>query len=138
MQFLYAHGLAAEEGFAPDELAAALDRFWALRQGSRHIRRDADALIRAAVEFLPEADAQIAALSENFALDRVTAVDRSILRLALYEMVKREDVPPIVALNEAIEIAKRFGTPDSWRFVNGILDQFAKSLDRPLRQVPKS
>ncbi len=60
-------------------------------------------------------------------------VDRNILRLAIYEMLHRHDIPPVVSINEAIEIAKRFGTEESSRFVNGILDRVKLDLTRPLR-----
>ena len=60
-------------------------------------------------------------------------VDRNILRLAIYEMLHRDDIPPVVSINEAIEIAKRFGTEESSRFVNGILDRVKLDLTRPLR-----
>ena len=60
-------------------------------------------------------------------------VDRNVLRLATYEMFYRLEVPPIVAINEAIEIAKRYGTEDSGGFVNGILDHIKEEVKRPLR-----
>ena len=60
-------------------------------------------------------------------------VDRNVLRLATYEMFFRLEVPPIVAINEAIEIAKRYGTEDSGGFVNGILDHLKAEVKRPLR-----
>ena len=59
-------------------------------------------------------------------------VDRNILRLAIYEMLFRDDIPPVVSINEAIELAKIFGGPDSGRFVNGILDRVKDDLTRPI------
>ncbi|MEB3101439.1 transcription antitermination factor NusB [Ferviditalea candida] len=63
-------------------------------------------------------------------VDRLSRVDRQILRLAVYEMVYRDDVPPKVVINEAIEIAKRFGTKESGKFVNGVLGRLIKDLDQ--------
>jgi N utilization substance protein B len=58
----------------------------------------------------------------------MATVDRNILRLAIYEMLHREDIPPVVSINEAIEVAKKFSTEDSGKFVNGILDKVRESL----------
>ena len=60
-------------------------------------------------------------------------MDRNVLRLAIYEMLHRDDIPPVVSINEAIEIARRFGSEESSRFVNGILDRVKLDLTRPLR-----
>jgi len=62
-------------------------------------------------------------------------VDRNIMRLAIYEMLFREDIPPIVSINEAVDIAKKFSTQDSGKFVNGILDKIKGELMRPGRIV---
>ena len=80
-----------------------------------------------------EIDARITPKLENFEFKRLAVVDRNILRLAVYEMFHTEDVPPIVCINEAVEIAKRFGSEDSGRFVNGVLDKLKGELTRPLR-----
>ncbi len=66
---------------------------------------------------------------------RISPVDRAVLRLAIFEMLFREDIPPVVSINEAIELAKTFGGPDSGRFVNGILDRVKDDLSRPLREA---
>jgi N utilization substance protein B len=62
-------------------------------------------------------------------------VDRNVLRLAIYEMYFREDIPPVVSINEAVDIAKKFSTADSGKFVNGILDKIKGELMRPARIV---
>ncbi len=62
-------------------------------------------------------------------------VDRNILRLAIYEMLFRPEIPPVVSINEAIEIAKKFSTAESGKFVNGLLDRVKKDLLRPARQA---
>ena len=66
--------------------------------------------------------------------DDAFRVDRNVLRLAIYEMLFREDIPPVVSINEAIELAKKFGGAESGRFVNGILDRVKDDLTRPLRE----
>lgn len=72
-------------------------------------------------------DAAIKAVSEHWDLERMPAVDRNILRAGAYEILFRADIPPAVAINEAIEIAKKYSTADSASFINGILDKIAKS-----------
>ena len=118
-------------GSGPDEGAA---EFWALRSPApKKAREFALALARGALERLAEIDVRITAYAQNYELHRLAAVDRNILRLALYEMFFRDDIPPVVSINEAIEIAKKYGTDERGRFVNGILDRAKLDLDRPLR-----
>jgi len=70
-----------------------------------------------------ELDRVIADAARHWSLERMARVDRNILRLAAYELLHREDIPPKVSINEAVELAKRFSTADSGAFVNGILDR---------------
>lgn len=105
---------------APDEKELALRLF-------------AEPLIRGTIEHLAEVDALIKKHAKNWELHRIATVDRNILRLAIYEMLYREDIPPVVSINEAIEIAKKYSTEDSGRFVNGILDKVRAELMRPAR-----
>jgi transcription antitermination factor NusB len=79
-----------------------------------------------------EADSIIAKVAENWHLSRMTAIDRNVLRLGTVELIFMDEVPQKVAINEAIEIAKRFSTENSGRFVNGILDKVAR-LKREVR-----
>jgi N utilization substance protein B len=80
-------------------------------------------LVRGVREKLDELDAAISAVSRNWRLERMARVDRNLLRMAVYELKHSKDVPAKVVLNEAIEIAKRYGTSESAAFVNGILDR---------------
>lgn len=80
-------------------------------------------LVRGVHEHLAEIDARIVSASRNWRLERMARVDRNLLRLAVYEMAFAGDVPAKAAINEAIEIAKRFGAQESPAFVNGILDR---------------
>ena len=87
------------------------------------------------VAHLPEIDERIRRYCENYEFHRISAVDRNVLRLAIYEMLYRDDIPPVVSINEAIELAKTFGGAESGRFVNGILDRVKNDLTRPLREA---
>jgi N utilization substance protein B len=90
------------------------------------------------IKHLPEIDDRIRKYCENYEFRRISAVDRNVLRLAIYEMLYRDDIPPVVSINEAIELAKTFGGADSGRFVNGILDRVRKDLNRPAREPVSS
>ena len=87
-----------------------------------------------AIAHLDEIDGLIKQRAENWRISRMAVVDRNILRLAIYEMLYRDDIPPVVSINEAIELAKTFGGAESGRFVNGILDRVRKDLTRPARE----
>ena len=113
-------------------LSSAED-FWNLRPAGKSIRDFATALMEGALGRRAETDERIARYTENYEIGRLAVVDRNILRLAIYEMLYRNDIPPVVSINEAIEIAKRFGSEESSRFVNGILDRVKLDLTRPLR-----
>lgn len=88
-----------------------------------------DASIRLAtlvMEHLADVDTMIRSATEKWPLERLAAVDRNIMRLATTEMLFGHDVPPSVAINEAVELAKKYGTEDSGRFVNGVLGTLAR------------
>lgn len=99
------------------------------------VRAFADPLIKGAIEFRAQADEIIQKYTKNWKLNRIAVVDRNILRLAVYEMHHRHDIPPVVSINEAIDLAKKFSTEESGRFVNGILDKVRENLMRPARIV---
>jgi transcription antitermination protein NusB len=77
-----------------------------------------------------ELDGVIVSASDNWRLERMSRVDRNILRVGVFELCHRPDTPPRVAINEAVELAKRFGTEDSAAFVNGVLDRIARDTRR--------
>lgn len=89
------------------------------------LQKKADELVDFILSQKERIDATLAAVVENFAPERIDPVDRAILRLGTYEILHAA-IPPKVAINEAIELAKRFGTTDSGRFVNGVLDKISK------------
>ncbi len=154
VQFLFQHDLNP-----PADLDAALEQFWhsqraaaiADEKGSAKwgettelppittaeaaIRLFADPLIRGTLENVVSLDEQIKKHAKNWDLHRIAAVDRNILRLAIFEMLHRDDIPPVVSINEAVDIAKKFSTEESGKFVNGILDKIKGDLLRPARQV---
>lgn len=154
VQFLFQHDLNR-----PENLEEALGQFWdsqraaalAEEKGKAHwgekvelppptteeaaMRLFAEPLIRGTVEHLSEIDGKIAQYARNWDLRRMAAVDRNVLRLAIYEMLYRDDIPPVVSINEAVDIAKRFSTDESGKFVNGILDRVKGDLMRPARIV---
>src|ERR1041384_4675698 len=143
----------------PVDLDAALDHFWETQRGAAiaeekgtanwgqpvelapptadeaAVRLFAEPLIQGTLEHRDEADAIIRKHATNWDLHRIAAVDRNILRLAIYEMLHREDIPPVVSINEAVDIAKKFSTQDSGKFVNGILDKIKGELMRPARVI---
>lgn len=90
------------------------------------LRTEADRMADAVLGLKPQLDEQLNAVIENFAPERIDPIDRAILRLGAWEILHNPDVPNPVAINEAVDLAKEFGTTDSGRFVNGILDQIAK------------
>ena len=154
IQFLFQHDLNP-----PEDLQAALQHFWGSQRAAAiaedkgaakwgqpaelpppsveemAVRLFADPLIQGTLEHRDEADAIITKHAVNWELHRIAAVDRNILRLAIYEMLHRDDIPPIVSINEAVDIAKKFSTQDSGKFVNGILDKVKGELMRPARVV---
>lgn len=91
------------------------------------IREYTERLVRGTLEKLTAIDPTIERFAENWEMDRMALVDRNILRLAAYEMLFMEGIPVKVAINEAVELAKRYGEADSSKFVNGILDRIAKT-----------
>jgi N utilization substance protein B len=133
VQFLYQIDLNREK------LETLRPLFWQLRTGPGQsavpakIRNFADELVSGVTANSAEIDAHIQKCVENYDLHRIAPVDRNILRLAIYEMLHRPEVPPVVSINEAIEIAKKFGGEESGRFINGILDRIRSQLPRPAR-----
>jgi transcription antitermination protein NusB len=116
-----------------DRKADLLVDFWNFRETKPAVREYANNLIAGVVAHLDEVDVLLKKYLQNFEIGRLAAVDRNVLRLAIHEMFHCMETPPVVAINEAIEIAKKFGGEDSGRFVNGILDKLKGELTRPLR-----
>jgi len=106
-----------------DPVSIVLGRFWQDTKQAGEVRDFATQLVIGASENLTEINALIAEHSEHWEIDRMPTIDRNILRLATYELLYRDDIPPKVTINEAVELAHKFSTPDSGKFINGILDK---------------
>ena len=101
--------------------------FWKSAKAADKTRLFANMLFEGAAKDSAALDELIGKHAENWRLERLSAIDRAILRLAIYEM-RGAETPPKVVLNEAVELAKKFSSEDSGAFVNGVLDAFHKSL----------
>ncbi len=129
IQFLY-----QVDTHRPLNIPEALASFWKQNEEPQSVREFAEVLLKGVLEKMPEVDAKIRTLADNWDFERLAVVDRNILRLAIYEMLFCPEIPPVVSINEAIEIAKKFSTAESGKFVNGLLDRVKKDLLRPARQ----
>jgi N utilization substance protein B len=99
-----------------------LNLFWKVRSGTPEMKKMAERLARGAHGQAAQLDEAVTAALTNWRFDRVAGVDRNIMRLAAYELVNERDTPASVIIDEAVEMAKRFGEADSPPFVNGVLD----------------
>ncbi len=122
LQMLYALDLN------PLKMQETLQLFRENSRAAAHVRVFAEELVAGVNANRDEIDRRITEKSKNWALTRMAKVDLNILRLAVYELAYRADIPRNVTINEAIEVAKKFGTEDSPAFINGILDEIAVSL----------
>lgn len=132
IQFLYAWEINR-----PEEDERALREFFSEQEEPREFFSFAEDLIWGFLENRPSVDEEIKKYSANWSFERIAKIDLAILRLAVYELLHREDIPPIVSINEAIDLTKVFSSDDSKRFVNGILDKVKGGLSRPLREAKK-
>lgn len=107
---------------------AELDELLERECNQREAQDYARLLIKGTRKHATAIDKEITQVAENWDLGRMAAIDRNVLRMAIYEMLHREDIPPAVAINEAVTIAKKYSTKDSGAFVNGILDQVKNRL----------
>ena len=128
MQILYQIQLTA----AP--VPIVMERFWQSQDTSAELRPFASELVEGTTVHLEAIDTLIQNTSENWKIHRMPVVDLSILRCATYEILYLDDIDPATSINEAVEIAKSYSTPDSSKFINGVLDNIHKM--RP--DVPES
>ena len=96
-------------------------------------RMFAEELARGVIAHHQEIDPLISKHAENWEIARMGTVDRNAMRIAVFEMLYRDDIPPVVSINEAVDLAKAYSSIESGKFVNGILDRIRKGLDRPAR-----
>jgi N utilization substance protein B len=113
-----------------DEVEESIEVYWNNFDAPESARDFSTQLIEGTMAHLDDIDGLIKTCSENWSLDRMSKVDRNILRLAVYELVYCRDVPPRVTLNEAIELGKEYGSENSGSFINGILDALYTKLRR--------
>jgi N utilization substance protein B len=123
LQFLYQLDQTGADHSEPFE-----DEFWRRHPVDDEARAFAASLVRGAMAQRAKIDAVIGESTEHWDLQRMAVVDRNILRMAVYELLYEPSVPGKVAINEAIEIAKKFGTAESSRFINGVLDRVHREL----------
>jgi N utilization substance protein B len=127
LQLLYARDGDASTNLSSAAVNWASDFDLEIDEAAQQFARD---LVAAAVERAQEVDDLIASASKNWRIDRMSRVDRNILRLGACELLAFRDVPVKVVINEAVELAKRFGTAESSAFVNGVLDRIATAAGR--------
>ena len=118
----------------PAELDKVLELFWVDKKVDVRTRKFTETLVRGVLEHTKEIDTKIVEYAKNWDLHRMGNVERNVMRVAMQEIMYSDDVPPVVAINEAVDIVKYFGTTEAGKFVNGILDQARKSI--PKRTPP--
>jgi N utilization substance protein B len=129
MQYLYAWSLNP-----PSDLPESLRMFFTSRDQPEGHDEFGEALIHGILEHADEIDGTIRELAQNWEFDRIAKIDLAILRVAIFEMKYRRDIPPIVSINEAIDLSKQFSNADAKRFINGILDRLKDRLGRDSRK----
>ncbi len=111
-----------------DDSKQSIDSFWQNHEKvDAAVRGFADQLVLGVSDNIAKIDKVISDYATNWGLKRMAVIDRNILRFATYELLFTEDIPPKVTINEAIEIAKRYGDKDSGKFINGVLDKINKT-----------
>jgi len=104
--------------------------FWHDINTPSDVRDFSDRLVDGVTDHFEEIDGLLSSYSENWTLERMTGVDRNILRIAVYEVLYCDEIPKNVTINEAVEIGKRFGSEDSGAFINGIIDKIARDYKK--------
>ena len=118
LQLLYQLDVQGEGSPGPH-----LDEFWTRHPVDIEVREFAEALVRGTKLHEAKIDELISQYAQHWELERMAVVDRNILRLSCYELLFREDIPPKVSINEAVELAKKYSGQEAGKFVNGILDR---------------
>jgi N utilization substance protein B len=121
--------------YQADVTGDPLARVWEERRGDERLSEDQESLVTDVIGAIAsradEVDSELERAAEHWSLARLAATDRSVLRAAVGEVLARPGTPVRVILDEAIELAKRYGSDESGRFVNGVLDRVARSLRTP-------
>ena len=119
----------------PGDVDKRFVAFWEDKTVDTAGRQATEELVRDVLRNLTLLDSKISHYALNWKIRRMGIVDRNVLRLAFHEMLFCNDIPPVVSINEAVDIAKYFSSADSGKFVNGILDRARKDLGRPAREA---
>ena len=130
LQYLFAWSMNR-----PANLAEDLRVFFEGMEQPRDHYAFGEELIHGVIEHAEELDTEIKGLVHNWDFSRIAKVDLAILRLSMYEMKYRKDIPPVVSINEAIDLSKQFSNADSKRFINGVLDRLKGQLGRDSRKA---
>ena len=130
LQYLYAWSINT-----PANIANDLVTFFENCEQPREHYAFGEELIHGVIEHLADLDSRIKGLAHNWEFERIAKIDLAILRLAMFEMLHRKDIPPVVSINEAIDLSKQFSNADSKRFINGILDRLKDQLGRDARKA---
>lgn len=129
LQFLYQEDFTIKPDQQPGyDLAERFELFCSLFQVNKKARSYAIILLEGVTSDLEKIDLTISTAAKNWRLSRIAATDRNLMRIAVFEMLERAEVPPEVAINEAVEIAKRFAGEESPKFINGVLDAIKSEL----------
>jgi transcription antitermination factor NusB len=124
LQLLYELDVRGERG----DPGAVIEAFWQRQAVPEDVRAFAEAIVRGVTAHQEKIDEVITRFAEHWELDRMAVVDRNVLRAGIWELLWAVEVPPKVAINEALEIARRFSTEESTRFINGLLDRVRREL----------
>ncbi len=130
LQYLFAWSMNAPKNIAED-----LRVFFENMEQPRDHYAFGEELIHGVIEHVADIDARIKGLAHNWEFDRIAKIDLAILRLAMFEMIYRKDIPPVVSINEAIDLSKQFSNADAKRFINGILDRLKDQIGRDARKA---
>lgn len=124
LQMLFAFDLAGGDA------NSIIREFWRELPGEAEGREYADLCLRGVLSIREEVDGNLEAASQNWRIARMPKVDRNVLRIGIWELIAKKDIPRPVVIDEAVELAKRFGSENSGTFVNGVLDKVAELLGR--------
>jgi transcription antitermination factor NusB len=125
VQFLYQIDIIGQNDWKD-----ILKKFWDNNDADNEIKEFSNRIVESVINNKVNIDKMIESYATNWDLSRIAAVDRNVLRSAISELLYMRDIPPIVAINEAVDIAKKYGTPESGKFVNGILDKIRIEADK--------
>lgn len=118
VQFLYQIDMHSHE-----DIHQSLEIFWKENEADAEVKEFCLRIIDTVIKHKKDIDKLIESYTTNWDISRIAVVDRNILRTAISELLYMDDIPPIVAINEAVDVAKKFGSAESGKFVNGILDR---------------